>query len=105
MTFDERVKEVAEFGLTERQAGFLVNVMLHSGVFVRRQYCAWAGLTHGEKVHQFIKLLDRRRVATSQPCGHGRGRVYHLHYKPLYEAIGERDTRLRRPAQSHSRLT
>jgi hypothetical protein len=99
MTFDERVKEVAEFGLTERQAGFLVNVMLHSGVFVRRQYCAWAGLTHGEKVHQFIKLLDRRRVATSQPCGHGRGRVYHLHYKPLYEAIGERDTRLRRPAQ------
>ena len=48
MTFDERVKEVAEFGLTERQAGFLVNVMLHSGVFVRRQYCAWAGLTQSQ---------------------------------------------------------
>ena len=37
MTFDERVREVAEFGFSERQGGFLVNVMLHSGVFVRRQ--------------------------------------------------------------------
>jgi hypothetical protein len=99
MTFDERVKEVAAFGLTERQGGFLVNVMLHSGVFVRRQYCAWAGLTHGEKVHQFIKVLSSRRFATGQPCGHGRGRLYHVHFKPLYDAIGERDNRLRRPAQ------
>jgi hypothetical protein len=99
MTFDERVKEVAGFGLTERQGGFLVNVMLHSGVFVRRQYCAWAGLSHGEKVHQFIRLLGSRRFATGQPCGHGRGRLYHVHFKPLYDAIGERDNRLRRPAQ------
>ncbi len=99
MTFDERVREVAEFGFSERQGGFLVNVMLHSGVFVRRQYCAWAGVTHGEKVHQFIKRLDSRRMATPQRCGHGRGRLYHLHFKPLYDAIGERDNRLRRPAQ------
>lgn len=99
MTFDERVREVAGFGFSERQGGFLVNVMLHSGVFVRRQYCAWAGVTHGEKVHQFIKRLDSRRMATPQRCGHGRGRLYHLHFKPLYDAIGERDNRLRRPAQ------
>ena len=99
MTFEERVKEVGEFGFSERQGGFLVNVMLHSGVFVRRQYCAWAGLTHGEKVHQFIRRLDGRRMATAQRCGHGRGRLYHLHFKPLYDAIGEKDNRLRRPAQ------
>jgi hypothetical protein len=99
MTFDERVREVSGFGFSERQGGFLVNVMLHSGVFVRRQYCAWAGVTHGEKVHQFIKLLNGRRMATPQRCGHGRGRLYHLHFKPLYNAIGERDNRLRRPAQ------
>ena len=32
MTAEERVKAVAEFGFTERQARFLVMVMLHSGV-------------------------------------------------------------------------
>ncbi len=68
MTFDERVKEVAEFGLTERQAGFLVNVMLHSGVFVRRQDLRLGQADSREKVHQFIKRLDSRRMATSQRC-------------------------------------
>ena len=37
VTFAERVHAVAEKGFTERQAGFLVTVMLHSGVCVRRQ--------------------------------------------------------------------
>jgi integrase len=32
MQFEDRVKAVAEFGFTERQARFLVTVMLHSGV-------------------------------------------------------------------------
>lgn len=34
----ERVKVLVPFGFTERQARFLANVMLHSGVFVGRQY-------------------------------------------------------------------
>ena len=38
MTSVERVHAVEEKGFTERQAGFLVTVMLHSGVCVRRQY-------------------------------------------------------------------
>ena len=33
----ERMQAVAAFGLTDRQARFLVNVMIHSGVFVERQ--------------------------------------------------------------------
>jgi len=32
MNFDDRVKTVLQFGYTERQARFLVTVMLHSGV-------------------------------------------------------------------------
>ena len=32
MTFAERVQAVAEAGFTDRQAGFLVTVMVHSGV-------------------------------------------------------------------------
>ena len=40
---DARVAAVAKRGkLTRRQAGFLVLVMVHSGVCVRRQYCAYA---------------------------------------------------------------
>ena len=50
-----RVKSVAAFGFTDRQARFLVTVMLHSGVFVGRQYCTFAGITHGQKVHDFVE--------------------------------------------------
>ena len=34
MTFDERVQAVGKFGFTDRQARFLVTVMLHAGVCV-----------------------------------------------------------------------
>ncbi len=43
-----RTQAIAAFGFTERQARFLVTVMLHSGVFVERQYCAFAGIGHGQ---------------------------------------------------------
>ena len=57
----ELVKILVRSGLTERQAGFLATVILHSGVFVGRQYAAFAGITQGQKVHDFIeKLLIRR---------------------------------------------
>jgi hypothetical protein len=36
----DRVQAIEAFGFTERQARFLVTVMLHAGVFVERQYCA-----------------------------------------------------------------
>jgi hypothetical protein len=64
----ERVRLLVPFGLTERQARFLTAVMLHSGVFVGRQYAAFAGITHGQKVHDFVERLlvrqfvDRHRL-------------------------------------------
>ena len=36
---EERTEAVSAFGFTLRQARFLVEVMIHSGVFVERQYC------------------------------------------------------------------
>ena len=39
MTYAERVSAVAALGFTERQAAFLVLVMLHSGV------CVWGAST------------------------------------------------------------
>jgi len=97
MTPDERVQAVVEFGFTERQARFLVTVMLHSGVCLPRQYTAFAGIVHGQKTRKFFHKLVSRRYATAYPCRHNRGRVYHVHHKPLYRAIGETDSRHRRP--------
>jgi hypothetical protein len=54
---EERVYAVARFGLTDRQARFLVHVMAYSGVFLERQYCAFAGITHGQKTHDFVGKL------------------------------------------------
>jgi hypothetical protein len=66
-------------------------------VFVGRQYAAFAGITHGQKVHDFTRTLLLRRLATSIEVGTtGRTRIIHVHHKPLYAAIGEPDNRNRR---------
>ncbi|MGH9162411.1 MAG: hypothetical protein ACRD2X_20795 [Vicinamibacteraceae bacterium] len=96
-TFGERVEAIKAFRFTERQARFLVTVMLHSGVCLGRQYCAFAGIEYGAPVANLFKTLQARRFATPQVCGHNRARLFHLHYKPLYAAIGEPDNRFRRP--------
>jgi hypothetical protein len=98
MTLVERVKNVAGFGFTERQAGFLVTVMLHAGVCLRRQYCTYAGIAAGQKTRDFFEALVARRCATAYSCGPQRGHIYHLHRKALYRAIGEPDARLRKSA-------
>ncbi len=96
-TFDDRVEAVKAFRFTERQARFLVTVMLHSGVCLGRQYCAFAGIQYGAPVANLFKMLHARGFATPQSCGHSRARLFHIHFKPLYAAIGEPDNRFRRP--------
>jgi hypothetical protein len=94
----QRMEAIAAFGFTERQARFLLNVLLHSGVFVERQYCAFAGIVHGQKSTDFIKALVERRFATPITTGKlHRGRMFHVHYKPLWAAVGEPDNRFRKP--------
>ena len=88
----ERTEAVTAFGFTERQARFLVEVLIHSGVFVERQYCTFAGITHGQKTHDFLTKLVERGYARPILVGAlHRGRLFHLHYKPLYAAIGQAD--------------
>jgi hypothetical protein len=92
----ECVGAITRFGFTERQARFLATVMLHSGVFVGRQYATFARITHGQKVHDFVEQLIARKFVTPINLGStGRTRIFHVHHKPLYTAIGEPD---RRPA-------
>lgn len=97
MTFAERVQIVSKKGFTNRQAGFLVMVMLHSGVCVRRQYCVYARIVHGQKDCDFFASLVARRLATPYCAAHRRTRIYHVQSKPLYAAIGEPNNRNRKP--------
>ena len=100
------VGPIASFGLTDRQGRFLATVMLHSGVFVGRQYAAFAGITHGQKVHDFIeKLLVRRLVTPIELGSTGRTRIFRVHHKPLYAAIGEPDNRTAGESRSSSAIS
>ncbi len=97
MTADDRVNAVVELGFSERQARFLVTVMLFGGVCVPRQYAWFAGTAYGRKVNEFFAKLVERRYATVCSCIHNRARVYHIRHSRLYEAIGERRSRHRLP--------
>jgi hypothetical protein len=86
-----------EFEFTERQARFLILVMRHSGVCMLRQYSTFAGIVHGQKTCKFFHELVSRRHATTYECAHHRARIYHVHDKALYRAIGVPDHYHRRP--------
>jgi hypothetical protein len=97
MTHDERVQAVIDFGFTERQARFVVLVLRHSGVCVPRQYASFAGIANGgRRCNAFFDTLVRRGYAHEIGCVHNRARLYHLHHKPLYHAIGEATSTYRR---------
>lgn len=98
MTHEQRCAAVAGFGFTPRQSSFLTTVMLHAGVCLPRQYTAFAGIVFGQKTRDFFERLTRERFATAHPCWRGAGRIFHVHHKGLYRAIGEPDNRHRRSA-------
>ena len=73
----ERAQALAARGFTDRQARFLVQVLLHAGVFVERQYAHFAGITHGQKTTDFLARLVERQYATPIVTGSlHRGRFY-----------------------------
>ena len=72
MTAEDRVKAVVEFAFTERQARFLVTVMLHSGICLLRQYTAFAGIVHGQKTRKFFAKLVRVTIYLTD---HERGAI------------------------------
>ena len=89
----DRVQAVEAFGFTERQARFLVTVMLHAGVFVERQYCAFANIVHGQKTHHSLRRLIEGKFASAVVTGPPhRGRLIHVQHKRLYAALGQTDT-------------
>ena len=88
---------IVEHGFTERQARFLALVMRHSGVCVPRQYAQVAAIAQGARCHGFFDRLVRRGHARAIECVHNRARLYLVHSRLLYHAIGEPSSRFRRP--------
>jgi hypothetical protein len=97
MNLEHAVHTITERGFTDRQARFLVLVARHSGVCVMRQYSSFAGIVFGEKTRKFFAKLVRLGFVSTYDCAHNRGRVYHVRHRAIYEAIGDPDSRLRRP--------
>jgi hypothetical protein len=97
MTQAERVDVITAFGFTGRQSRFLVTVMLHAGVCLGRQYCTFSGITRGKAKHDFFDKLVGQDFATGYTRAHGSTHLYHIHGKALYAAIGEPNSRFRRP--------
>ena len=97
MTDAERIAAVATLGFTPRQAGFLVTVAMHAGVCLSRQYATYSGRVWGQVARDFFAMLVKRRVATAFPCAREGANLYRLQNKAIYRAIGEPDSRLRRP--------
>lgn len=69
----ERVAAVREFGFTELQARFLLHVLIHSGVFIERQYRTFTGVTHGQRTKSFLTkprrgwVCDRHHTRQAAP--------------------------------------
>ncbi|MCC7415726.1 MAG: hypothetical protein IT176_01195 [Acidobacteria bacterium] len=92
----DRLHAIVEHGFTERQARFLDLVMRHAGVCVPRQYAQVAGIAQGAKCNAFFDRLVRRGHARAIECIHNRARLYLVHSRLLYHAIGEPSSRYRR---------
>ena len=98
MTLDDRVCALMSQGFTPGQAAFLTRVLLHSGYFLRRQHCEFLGVVRGAYTADFVQRLLDRHLATQESywrCTH----LYHVSAPSLYAAIGEGDSRHRRPAE------
>lgn len=97
MTDAERVQAVVDYGFTNRQARFLVLVMRHAGLCVKRQYAAFAGIASGgDKCNAFFDKLVRRGFAVTADCIHNRAKLYHVQHRALYHSVGDADSRYRR---------
>jgi hypothetical protein len=98
MIMEERIRNLQSFGYTAAEAGFLTQVALYSGYFVRRHFDTALGVQRGKRTQVFIdKLLSRGHVRRS--LYQHNNQVFHLHFKPFYAAIGDQDSRNRRDHQ------
>jgi hypothetical protein len=83
LTTTERVQAVVDYGFTEREARFLVLVMRHAGLCVKRQYAGYTGIANGgDRCNSLFDKLTRRGFGVAVDCTHNRARLFHVNHKP-----------------------
>ena len=95
MTIVEQTAAVQRFGYSAREAAFLGLAALHSGYFLRRQFCPKRGKA-ADALCRKVLALGHARTAVYARNTH----LYHLSAKPLYAALGQQDNRHRRPHEA-----
>jgi len=97
MTRSQQFAALARYGYNDASARFLALVLQHSGVFLRRQYLCACGVGSGGADTRFLSRLLASRHAQRRAY-YAREFVYHVTSKPLYAAIDQPNSRLRRVA-------
>jgi hypothetical protein len=96
MTIHEsQLVSLRAFGYTEVESRFLYLVATHSGYFTVRQFLDFAGAKSGKRNARLVEKLFGLGHASAQRFRR-RSMVYHLHSRPIYDAIGKPDLRNRR---------
>ena len=89
------ISSLEAVGYLEREASFLYLVAIHSGYFLRRQFCQFVKCDRGALPTRFLEKASRLRHLRIIECGQGR-HIYHLTSKPVYVALGRPDSQNRR---------
>ena len=94
-----RERALAPLGWTGREAEWIALVCLHSGVFIRAQFCHYFDAPR-ITASRFVKSLVERRSAVESewPLVNGGGRACRISGKALYRALGVENIRHRRKA-------
>ena len=92
-----RAQAIEALGWTGRDAEWIALVCLHSGVFVRAQFCQHYQCSRPTAL-RFIRRLIDARVAREHPLPdtRTRQRYCHIHGKSFYRPLGIPDARHRR---------
>ena len=95
----ERDKALEPLGWTGREAEWIALVCLHSGVFIRSQFCHYFEATRMAAL-RFVQALKERKLAldSGPVSSNGRGKACRISSKPIYRALGVENIRHRRPA-------
>jgi hypothetical protein len=83
------------FGYTEVEARFLYLVATHSGYFTVKQFLEFAKAKSGKRNARLVEKLFALGHVSAQRYRR-RSLVYHLHSRPIYDAIGKGHLRNRR---------
>ena len=89
------IASLESIGYLERESSFLYLVAVHSGYFLARQFCQFVNRDRGALPTRFLEKASRLHHIRVIECGRGR-HIYHLVSKPVYAALGRRDSQNRR---------